>query len=99
MTDVRLHIHRPDGFTYRRILRCQRCRARRRHLVTAFLWYSPIVTCCHCGAYRNDGILRPPRKGDSHVAAKARTLWATAHSRAEFTEWFRATWTEYESLQ
>lgn len=84
------HICTPSEFTFRAIGRCRRCRARRRLIVTLFMWYGPIVRCCHCGAYVNDGYLKPPRKHDAQTAQPLRQTWPTLPNVAAAHRWLHA---------
>lgn len=78
-----IHVHRPNEWTYRAVQRCQRCKVVRRHLVTIYVWYGPEVTCLGCGARRSDGVLLSARRRDAERAARARTEWLHALTRAE----------------
>lgn len=75
MDSAAIHIHRPAEYRYRCIRRCRRCRASRRHVVTLYAYYGPIVYCCHCGAFTNDGELRRARRYDANLARIARQTW------------------------
>jgi hypothetical protein len=35
----------PQGWTYRAVLRCRKCKRRTRHLVTTYVWYDPTAHC------------------------------------------------------
>lgn len=78
-----LHVHRPAEYRYRGVRRCRRCRVRRRHVVTLYAYYGPIVICCHCGAYSNDGELRRARRYDARTAQLARQTWPLLPTRRE----------------
>lgn len=82
-----VHIHAPDGFTFRGVARCRRCRVRRRQVVTIYMYYGPIIRCCHCGAYVNDGELKPPRKLDANTARLAAQTWPTLPNGDEALAW------------
>lgn len=83
-----VHIHAPEGFTFRAVKRCRRCRVRRRMVITWYEWYGPIVRCCTCGAYVNDGELKPRRKTiDPNVARLAAQTWPTLPNRADALRW------------
>ncbi len=69
-----LHVHSPPvTITLRRVLRCPRCRVKRRAIVQGFEWYGPRVTCCSCGAGWGDDAR--PSKPDARRATWARETW------------------------
>ena len=74
----------PTRFVFRRVLHCGHCKTRRRHVVEAFVWYDPFVTCCTCGRDRISGRPHPKR------AARAAQAWRDARPRAEVEAAFRA---------
>jgi len=53
------------------------------------MWYGSIIRCCHCGAYVNDGELRPPRKYDANVARLNAQTWPFLPNRDAALEWLR----------
>jgi hypothetical protein len=63
----------PRGFTYRRILRCRKCKRRTRHLVTTYVWDDPTFRCL---AHE----VRVPYS-DRKDPRRAMALWAAAMTR------------------
>jgi hypothetical protein len=59
----------PRGNRYRTVMWCHYCKARRRMLVTTYLWYGPHVECCACGTEWDDGY-RMPRSRSARVLEK-----------------------------
>ena len=84
------HINQPSSFTWAWTRRCRRCKTLTNHVVTSYIWYGPTTTCCQCGAYVNDGVLRRKRKGDTKGAAWATAVWPTLPRRTEYTRWITA---------
>lgn len=35
----------PQGWTWRTIRSCRKCKRRTQHLVTSYVWYDPLVYC------------------------------------------------------
>lgn len=84
--DGRVIICSPPSVTERRYCRCPTCKARRRFVVSVFVWYDAIWTCCSCGDSWSAGerMMRPALRGWRGAAAeKARDRWAATPPRAE----------------
>jgi hypothetical protein len=76
----------PRGYSYRAILRCPTCKARRRFVVTLHMWYGPDQVCCGCGESWSDGEMspRPFQRGWRVESIKrAKKWWALAVTRGE----------------
>lgn len=75
------HTYRAPSGLARTIQTCPRCKARKRHLVRVFEWYSPHVTCCACGTTRCDGEWAAQTARERDAAARAaRASWPLASS-------------------
>lgn len=78
MGDV-VHINAPASVRARIVKRCTACRRRRRHVVSLYQWYGPMVTCCACGFSVNDGnVERLSKKRRAERARWAREWWPRA---------------------
>lgn len=82
-----VHLNRPSMFTWAHEMRCRRCRQDTPHVVTSYVWYGPITTCCECGAVVIDGELRRKRKADTVGAEWATAVWPTLPRRSEYSRW------------
>ena len=82
-----VHLNRPSTFTWAHEMRCRRCRQDTPHVVTSYVWYGPITTCCECGAVVIDGELRRKRKSDVYAAIRAAALWPTLPRHTEWSRW------------
>ena len=83
----------PTRATARRVVLCPTCGTRRRVVVSLFVWYSSLWTCCTCGESWSDGEIlpRPFRRGwRTDEARRARREWNQATTWADATAAMRA---------
>lgn len=65
----------PQGFAYRAILRCRKCKRRTRHIIRTYVWYDPTMKCLAHEVRVPYSYRLSPGRADA--------LWRGASTRAE----------------